>query len=368
MSRDKAANKMKKPFFAVPIWSILLPLFAWLVYTGGGIFYGSIYLFISVIALIGGVITSVYHAEIIAHRVGEPFGTLVLAVAVTLIEVALIVSLMISGGASAVTLARDAVFAAVMIILNGIIGLCLLLGAMQHKEQTFGLDAVSASLTTLTAIVTLTLILPNYTTSSPGPVYVTSQLIFIAIVSLVLYGTFVLVQAVRHRHYFLPEGEKNAGKKRVPTAFASLISLILLLACLGVVVLLAKKLSPDIENAIIKSGAPNSLVGIIIAGIILVPEGVAAVRAARRNRLQISMNLALGSALASIGLTIPSVAVVSMTTGLTLELGIDIKSTLLLLLSLFVISFALRTGKTTVLQGIVLLVIFSVYLFITIVP
>ncbi len=216
----------------------------------------------------------------------------------------------------------------------------------------------------------LTLILPNYTVSDPGPVYTPSQLAFIALVSLVQYGTFVFVQVVRHRDYFLPAeaAEDEERHATAPTTRTASLSGLLLLTCLGVVILLAKILAPTIETGIAALGAPKALVGVIIATVVLFPEGLAALRAARANRLQTSLNLALGSALASIGLTIPAVAVVSLATALTLTLGIDTKSSLLLLLSLFVTSLALATGRTTVLQGVVRLVIFAVYLFTTITP
>jgi len=217
----------------------------------------------------------VHHAEIVAHRVGEPYGTLLLAIAITVIEVSLIVALMLAGGPDAATLARDTVFAAVMIIITGIIGLCLLSGGYRFREQEFGVHAVGAALVTLTAITVLTLILPNYTTTVLGPVYSNSQLIFIAIVCLVLYGTFVAVQTVRHRDYFLPpEADSNEEVHAAPpTNKATILSLSLLLVCLGAVVLLAKKLAPTIEEVVIELGAPKSLVGVIVALVILLPEG-----------------------------------------------------------------------------------------------
>jgi Ca2+:H+ antiporter len=246
---------------------------------------------------------------------------LLLAVAITLIEVSLIVSLMLAGGQDSDTLARDTVFAAVMIILTGIVGLCLLLGGLRFNEQVFGRHAVNASLVSLTAICVLTLVLPNYTTSVLGPVYSSRQLIFIAVVSLVLYGTFVAVQTVRHRDYFLPV-EANGDEEThaaPPTNQATVLSLVLLLACLGAVVLIAKALAPALEDGVERLGAPKSLVGVIVALVILLPEGLAAMRAARKNRLQTSLNLALGSALASIGLTIPAVAIVSYLTGIVVN-------------------------------------------------
>jgi Ca2+:H+ antiporter len=318
----------------------------------------------------GGVLAAVFHAEVVAHRVGEPYGTLVLALAVTAIEVALIVSLMIAGGPATSGLARDTVFAAVMIILNGMLGLCLLAGAGRHGEQRFQLHGVSAALATLAAIAVLTMVLPNYTTSAPGAAYSPSQLFFIALVSLVLYGTFVLVQTVRHRDYFLPEqaGADEDQHAPPPALRMALASAALLLACLGGVVLLAKLLSPPLEAAVLALGLPHALVGIIIAGVVLLPEGLAAFHAARADRLQTSLNLALGSALASIGLTIPAVACVTLVSGGTLALGIDVKSSVLLLLSLLVATLSLGTGRTTIMQGTVHLVIFAVYLFTAIVP
>lgn len=355
---------------SLPVWPLAAPLAGWLFLFGSTFNLGGAYQILLVAGLIGSVLAAVYHAEVVAHRIGEPYGTLVLALAVTLIEVALIVSLMLAGGPETTGLARDTVFAAIMIILNGIVGICLLLGAGRHREQTFGLLGVSASLATLAAIAILTLVLPNYTSSAAGPFYNSSQLIFIAVISLVLYGTFVLVQTVRHRDYFLPK--EAVGDEEVhaapPTPTVAWVSAGALLVCLGAVVLLAKSLAPALETAIAAMGAPKTLVGIVIAAIVLLPEGLAAVRAARANRLQTSLNLALGSALASIGLTIPAVVVVSLATGLTITLGLDIKSTVLLLLSLMVATLSLGTGRTTVMQGTVHLVIFAVYLFTTIVP
>jgi Ca2+:H+ antiporter len=352
---------------ALPRWTIAAPVAAWFLFAGLQLNLGRAYLLLVAAGLIAAVLAAVHHAEVVAHRVGEPFGTLLLAVAVTVIEVGLIVSLMLSGGPATTALARDTVYAAVMIILNGIVGLCLVVGGARFHEQTFGLHGVSASLATLAAIVVLSLVLPNYTLSNPGPFYSPGQLIFIAIVSVALYGTFVLAQTVRHRDYFLTpdDHDTHAVPPSAATAFASAG---LLLACLVIVVLLAKVLSPSIEAAVVAMRAPEALVGVIIAAVVLLPEGLAALRAARTNRLQTSLNLALGSALASIGLTIPAVAIVSIATGLTLTLGIDLKATVLLVLSLFVTGLSLGTGRTTVLQGAVLLVIFATYLFMTIAP
>lgn len=354
-----------------PLWAVALPLLG-LAILGVNAAAPALpgLIFFLVIALIGGVIAAVHHAEVIAHRVGEPFGTLVLALAVTIIEVALIVSMMMGGGAATAGLARDTVFAAVMIILNGLIGASLLAGGRRHGVQGFNLEGVNAALGTLTVIVVLTLVVPNYSTSAPGPVYTPAQLIFVAVATLVLFGAFTLFQTVKHRDYFLPEpnGDTPDTHAELPSNREALSSLALLLAALVTVVLSAKAISPSIEALLASSGAPPAALGILIAAIVLLPEGVAAVRAALRNRLQTSLNLAVGSAIASIGLTVPTVAMIAVVTGWPLELGLSMKSTILLLLSLFVVSISLRTGRTTVLPGLVHLVLFASYLFLSFVP
>ena len=353
----------------LPWWTLAFPAAGTLAIIAGLAKAGTAGTIVAAIVLIGCVIAAVHHAEVVAHRVGEPFGTLVLAIAVTVIEVSLIVSLMLSGSGDAATLARDTVFAAVMIILNGIVGVCLLVGGVTHGEQRFTLRGVSAALCTLASLAVLTLVLPNYTVSSPGPSYTISQLLLVAVVSLLLYAVFVMVQTVRHRDYFLPADASDADahadrpSDRVAwTAFAVLV------VALVVVVLLAKALSASVEQAVAGAGLPLTIVGVVIAALVLAPESLAAVRAARRDRIQTSLNLALGSALATIGLTIPAVAIVSLVIGLPLSLGIDAKSIVLLGLSLFVATISLGTGRTTVLQGTVHLVIFATYLFTTVVP
>lgn len=375
-------KRVKITLFALPLWTFVAPALAWLCLAMQMAFadVSGLYTLVMVFALFVCVFAAVHHAEVVAHYVGEPYGTLLLAVAVTVIEVALIVSLMLAGGPATAALARDTVFAAVMIILNGMVGLCLLTGSLKHGEQSFGRYGVNASLAALASIVVLTLVLPNYTTTIPGPVYSPSQLAFVAIVSLVLYGTFVFVQTVRHREYFLPPDVADLTNSAIPGAPPSAssahtvsrstaaVSAALLLVCLGAVVLLAKAISPYVEGLLQRAGAPSAVLGVLIAATVLLPEGVAAFRAARANRLQISLNLALGSALATIGLTIPAVALVSLATGWTLTLGIDAKATVLLVLTLIVATLSLGTGRTTVLQGAVHLVIFAVYLFTTVVP
>ena len=356
----------------LPIWTLLCPLLAIV----------SLFLFNSdnvlvyivlAVALISAVLSAVHHAEVVAHKVGEPFGTIILALAITVIEVSLIVSLMISeqGNAPSV-LARDTVFAAIMIILTGIIGICLWVGSVRYREQNFIKQGVATALITLIAISILTLVLPNFTTSEEIGVYSKSQLIFVAIISLILYGGFISVQTIRHRDYFLPQQSKDGMASELhvdpPNTLTTVSSLLLLLIALVAVVLLSKKLSPAIEDMVESLGAPKSLVGIIIATVILLPEGLAAYKAARKDRLQTSLNLALGSALASIGLTIPAVAIVCYFTDMQVTLGIDSKSILLLVLSLFTVFLSLTSGRTNIQQGIVLLTLFATYLFTTIVP
>jgi len=353
---------------ALPIWTLIAPGLGLLAVLVGLAKMGTLGTAAAVIVLIGSVLAAVHHAEVIAHKVGEPFGTLVLAIAVTVIEVSLIVSLMLSNAGDATTLARDTVFAAIMIILNFIIGICLLAGAVRHHEQRFTLKGMTAALGVLAAMAVLSLILPNYTSSTRGPTYAASQLMFVAVVSLILYGTFVLVQTVRHRDYFLPSTDDKDDHAAPPSGRATGIAFAALLVALVSVVLLAKTLSPTIEAAVLGAGLPLTVVGVVIAALVLAPESLAAYKSARRNRLQTSLNLALGSALATIGLTIPSVAIVSLVLDLPLALGIDAKSMTLLALSLFVATLSLGTGRTTVLQGVVHLVIFAAYLFTTVVP
>ncbi|TWF39950.1 Ca2+:H+ antiporter [Chitinophaga polysaccharea] len=357
----------------LPIWTIISPALAWIAYFTAGDKSGALAFTILAVILIASVLAAVHHAEVVAHRVGEPLGTLILALAVTVIEVALIVSLMSSGGPKTTALARDTVFAAIMIILTFIIGICILLGGVKYREQFVTKHAVTSALMTLTAILVLTLVLPNFTIGKPGPEYTQPQLVFVAIVSLILYSSFIMIQSVRHRDYFLPKDEDgNLSDEdthaQPPTLTTTVTSFVLLVVCLGAVVLLAKKLSPAIESGVESIGAPNSLVGVVIALVVLLPECLAAVRAARKNRLQTSMNLALGSALASIGLTIPSIAIFTMFSHTPVLLGIDTTSIVLLILSIFTVLLSFITGKTNMLYGIVLLTIFAAYLFLTIFP
>lgn len=328
-------------------------------------------LLLSGFALIGAVIAAVHHAEVVAHRVGEPFGTLVLALAVTIIEVALIVSMMLtSDPAKAATLTRDTIYATVLIITGGVIGLSLLAGGLRHHVQAFQTEAARPALAILMALSTLTLVLPSFTTSAPGGQYTVPQLVFTAVASLVLWGVFIFGQTVRHRDYFLDlegAGEAHAAG-HLPSRRDAWISLLGLLLALVAVVGLAKTLSPTIEAKVLGAGLPHAVIGLIIAMLVLAAETVAAVRAALANRLQTSLNLALGSALASIGLTIPVVVGVAIYLGLPLEMGLHGKDLVLLLLSLLVSLVTLGSRRTDFMLGAVHLVVFAAFLFLTLAP
>ncbi|MFG3518603.1 calcium:proton antiporter [Streptomyces bobili] len=323
--------------------------------------------------LAGAVLAAVHHAEVVAHRVGEPFGSLVLAVAVTIIEVALIVTLMADGGDKGSTLARDTVFAAVMITCNGIVGLCLLVASLRHGTAIFNPEGTGAALATVATLATLSLVLPTFTTSKPGPEFSTVQLTFAALSSLILYGLFVATQTVRHRDYFLPvprEGDVLIADDHaaVPSSRTAVISLSLLgLALIGVVGL-AKGVSPTIEEGVEAAGLPHAVVGVIIALLVLLPETIAALRSARRDRVQTSLNLAHGSAMASIGLTIPAVALASLWLSGPLVLGLGPTHMVLLALTVVVSSLTVVPGRATPLQGGVHLVLFAAYLELAINP
>ena len=360
----------------LPAHAIIVPLAACgLLASGMGESSSALFLALVTLTLIGTVLVAVYHAEIIAHRIGEPLGTLVLALAVTVIEVSLIISMMLSGGEEARSLARDTVFATVMIICNGVVGLCLLAGGIRHHIVRFRAEGSSAALSVLAALTTLTLILPEFTTSTPGPTYTPAQLGFASLMSLILYLVFVFVQTVRHKDHFLPnkpendattnEAEDHGSHPTLSTAWASFV--LLMLALVGVVGL-AKQLSPAIKSGVEAIAAPLSVIGIAIALLVLLPETLSALRAARRNQIQTSLNLALGSALATIGLTIPAVGAVAIMMGITLDLGLPAKEIVLLALTLMVSAITVIGGQATIMQGTVHLVLFAVFLFLAIFP
>lgn len=355
----------------MPLWASLTPITAAVLLIAAIALPGSLVIALAcVAALLAAVIAAVHHAEVIAHRLGEPFGALVLAVSITTIEVALIVTMMLGAGSGNAALARDTIFAAIMIICNGLLGLCLLIGALRHHQQAFPVIGNTAALATLVALTTLSLVLPTFTSSSPGGTYTGAQLTFAALASLLLWGTFVFVQTVRHRDYFLPPENRGDEQLHAPPPSLSLAwaSFGLLFVALVAVVGLAKLLSPSIETAVTVAGAPKEVISVAIALLVLLPETAAALRAARANRLQTSLNLAMGSALASIGLTIPAVAFTSMLIGVPLVLGLDAKELVLLLLTFFVTLITFVSGRGHVMTGAVHLVIFGAFLFLALVP
>lgn len=321
----------------------------------------------------GTVLAAVQHAEVVAHRVGEPFGSLVLAVAVTVIEVALIVTLMTTGKDSE-SLARDTVFSAVMITMNGIVGLSLLLSSSRGTMTEFNAKGSSAALATVTAMATLTMVVPSFT-ETPGPQFSPSQLVFAALASLALYGMFVFTQTFAHRDFFLPVGHKAGSDAdsedehaEAPSTKTALISVALLLVALVAVVGLAKLESTPIERAVTGVGLPQSFVGVIIALLVLLPEGIAAAKAAKRNRMQTSLNLALGSAIASIGLTIPAIAVASIWLPGALHLGLGASQIVLLALTVAVSILTIMPGRAVRLQGGIHLILFAAFVFLSIAP
>lgn len=346
--------------FAVLLFSLLFPFDTLFLISVAGVFLGL------------GISSAVHSAEVIAQRLGPSLGTLILALAVTIIEVALIVSLMGNQSEGYDKIARDTVFAAIMIVTNGIIGVCILIGGIKHKELTFQTMGTSALLAVLAVLSVLTLVLPNFTTSAIGPTYSVGQLIFVSVTSIALYGALVFAQTKTHKNFFeaIPENqiESLEESSEMPTRTRAWFSFFMLLLSLVAVVGLAKILSPSIESAIAYIGAPKSVVGIVIALLVLAPETVAAVKAARINQLQTSLNLALGSGAASIALTIPVVSVYSIFTDSKLTLGLDGKSLILLLTTFLAGCLTVGVGRSTALHGIVHLVILAGYIALSFMP
>ncbi|MBC3841791.1 ionic transporter y4hA [Streptacidiphilus sp. 4-A2] len=351
-----------------------------------------VWLAVLLAAVLGtAVLSAVHHAEVVADRVGEPFGSLVLAVAVTVIEVALIVTLMISGGSESSSLARDTVFAAVMITTNGIVGISLLTASLRFGVAVFNPEGTGAALATVATLSALSLVLPTFT-SAPGPEFSPAQLSFAALASICLYGLFVATQTGRHRSSFLPvtptvvvpttatmrggegpdSGSTRAGHEQghgpAPSSRAALLSLVLLLAGLVGVVGLAKVLSHSIESAVRAAGAPESFVGVVIALLVLAPETLAAVHAAQREEVQISLNLGYGSAMASIGLTIPAIAVATIWLKGPLLLGLGATQLVLLTLTVAVSILTVVPGRATRLHGGIHLVLLAAFVFLAIKP
>lgn len=358
--------KTRFEFFAIPAvaavalaltWSATLPAFA-LILLG--------------LLLIATVFVAVHHAEVVALKVGEPFGSLILAVAVTAIEVGMIVVLMLDAPTASANLARDTVFSAVMITTNGIVGVALLIKTIQNRVANFNAAGASGALAAIAALSVLSLVLPSVTVSSPGPTFTPTQLTFAALTSLVIYLVFVTVQTVRHRDYFLPPDLPSAKKLEThvppPSSKAAAWSFFWLVVALISVVGLAKVTSPLIKSVVDDWGLPQMVVAVSIAMVVLAPESISAIRAARKGRTQTSLNLAYGSALASIGLTIPVIAVLSLVLGFSVNLGLNAAEITLLFLTFFVSGLTVLQGKATLLQASVHLSIFGAYLLLVITP
>jgi Ca2+:H+ antiporter len=350
------------PIDRIPLHAVVLPALgvaAWLVVGKVGL---ELLALVLAAVLLGNVAAAVHHAEVVALRAGEPFGTLVLALAVTVIEVGLIVALML-GGEPNPTLMRDSVHAVVMLVLHGLAGLCIVVGAFRQREAEFRVEGANAFLAVLIPMAVLVMVAPNHVVSAPGPFYSPLQLAFVSAACLALYVAFLFIQTGWHRAYFLPVGEDGAAEHARPSGRVALASLGLLLVALLSVVMLAKGLAPALEAGVEAVGAPPAVVGVVIAAIVLLPEAAAAVREAARNRLQSSLNLALGSGVASIGLTVPVVALVSHWIGQPLELGVSASGSILMALGFVVAVITYGTGRTNLLSGIVHLVLLATYVF-----
>lgn len=319
--------------------------------------------------LFGAVFAAVYHAEVIAHRTGEPFGTLVLTMAVTIMEVALLASALL-GDEPNPALARDTIFAVVMIVVNGLVGLCILFGGLRHKEQNFRITGANAYLAVLIPLAALSLVLPNYTTAAPGGAYSTSQLAYVAVATLAIYAAFLYTQTVRNREYFavVIKDDEVADKVHKPGNRSVTFSFVFLIVALAVVILLSKTFTSVVAVGLARISAPDAVAGVIVALLILLPEFAAAVRAARADKLQKSLNLALGSACATIGLTIPAIATLSIVFNAPLELGLDSKDTVILMVTVAVSLLTFGTGRTNILYGLIHLVLFATFCFFVIAP
>jgi Ca2+:H+ antiporter len=363
-----AHGPMPKSAWIFPALSIVLFVVATAThYTFAPSPFGLVFAAVLLVILFGTVFAAVHHAEVIAHRIGEPFGTLLLTLSVTVIEVALIATIML-GETEVPTLARDTVFAVVMIVCNGLVGICIFIGGIRFREQDYQVSGANVYLSVLFTLATITLVLPDYTLTTPGPVYSTAQLAFVSIVTILLYGVFLYTQTIRHRDYFVGEAA-GLTEDAAPVSIGMLaIDLALLLISLLGVILLAKKFSLVVDAAAAAIGAPPAFAGVVVALLILLPESVAAIAAARNNELQKSINLALGSSLATIGLTIPAVAAAAYALDKQLVLGLNAQNTALLVLTFILSMLTFGTGRTNMLFGLVHMVVFAVFVFMVFVP
>ncbi|MGV2976175.1 calcium:proton antiporter [Roseibium alexandrii] len=304
----------------------------------------------------------VRHAECLATLFGEPYGTLILTLAVIGIEVALIVAIMLSGDAVP-TMARDTMFSVVMIVLNGLVGLCLLLGGLKHRNQTYNLQGANAFLSVLVPLAIFALVLPRITHSAPGGELSPLQVGFEIVMSVILYGVFLAIQTVTHSDIFRQPDHADDDDDHHDVVVRTVpFHVIGLLGALLPIILLSKSLALYVEFGIAAVGAPIALSGFIVAALVLMPEGMSAVQAARENKLQRAVNICLGSAVATIGLTVPAVLIVGWVTGLRVELGLETTEIVLLVLTLFVSLLTFGSRTTNYLQGAVHLALFAAYI------
>jgi Ca2+:H+ antiporter len=363
-----APGPMPKSAWIFPALSIVLFAFATAMhYDFTPSPFGLVFAAVLLVILFGTVFAAVHHAEVIAHRIGEPFGTLLLTLSVTIIEVALIATIML-GEKEVPTLARDTVFAVVMIVCNGLVGICVFIGGVQYREQGYQVSGANLYLSVLFTMATITEVMPDYTLTTPGPIYSAAQLAFVSVATILLYGVFLYTQTIRHRDYFVAEAAGlTEDAEPISMGMLGLDFALLLMSLLGVI-LLAKKFSLVIDAATAAIGAPPAFAGVMVALLILLPESVAAVAAARNNQLQKSINLALGSSLATIGLTIPAVAATAYALDKQLVLGLNAQNTVLLLLTFVLSMLTFGTGRTNMLFGLVHMVVFAVFVFMVFVP
>lgn len=358
---------MPKSAWMFPLLAVVLFVFATaLNYTFAPSPAGLLFSAVLLVILFGTVFAAVHHAEVIAHRIGEPFGTLLLTLSVTVIEVALIATLML-GEKEVPTLARDTVFAVIMIVCNGLVGICIFIGGLRYREQDFQVSGANLYLTVLFAMATISLVLPNYTLTAPGPVFSEAQLEFVSVVTILLYGVFLYTQTIRHRDYFVGQSGEDADSVPISSPMLGLSIGLLIVSLLGVV-LLAKKFSIVVDAATAAIGAPPAFAGVVVALLILLPESVSAVAAARKNDLQKSINLALGSSLATIGLTVPAVAIAAYALDKQLVLGLSEQNMVELFLTFVLSMLTFGTGRTNILFGLVHMVVFAVFVLMVFVP
>jgi len=313
----------------------------------------------------------VRHADCLAIKVGEPYGTLILTLSAISIEVVMISTAMLHGENNP-TLGRDAIFAVIMIALNGLVGLSLLLGGLRYREQHYNIQGVNAYLNVIMALAVLGLVLPNFTTSTSGPTFSTEQEIFFVTMSLLLYGTFLLIETLRHRGYFVEAKETTTAAKHPPHHLARVRSTgfhaLMLVLYLGVVIFLAEKFAIPLDNSIEQFHMPQAFGGAIIAALVLSPEGLSGITASLHNQLQRSINILFGSVLATIGLTIPAVLMIGLLTKRSVALGLQGGNLPLLLLTLAVSVVTFTSRKTNVLQGCIHLLLFAVFVLLIFAP